>query len=125
MASQTTKTEKTEPTTSEKLQEEAEGSQYLHLLRPVEKVTAPERLRFMARIAPIQESLGNLGDDEGILAMPTEALDQLADFTEYVADRFSVDPAAHEKIVRLDLTEYLDLVLTYMSQLGESLGSSN
>lgn len=132
MASQAKKTSDTDAVkTSEKLQEEAEPTARLDLLTPAGKVSNSNRLRFIARLSPLMDDLEGIADDDaaddehGVLGMPPETMEAMADFTEYVATRFAVSDEATAELESLDFETFLQTVFTYLEQLGESIGSSN
>lgn len=132
MASQAEKTKDTKdtnaPTASEKLQAEAEPTERLDLLTPAGKVTNSNRLRFIARLSPLMEALEGISDDDedhGVLGMPPETMEAMADFSEYVATNFAASDEASAELESLDFEVFLQTVFTYLEQLGELIGSSN
>lgn len=126
MASQTKDTKA--PTTSEKLQEEAEPTARLDLLTPAGKVTNSNRLRFIARLSPLMEALEDVADeddDNSVLGMPPESMEAMADFTEFVSTNFAASDDASAELESLNFEVFLKTVFSYLEQLGELIGSSN
>lgn len=114
-------------TASDVLKDEAEErptSPHLSLLRPVAKVRNSDRLRFMGqmnKLSPVLDKMTETSADQ----LDSDAIEALADFTDYVSRVFAVDAEADETVQTLPFEEFMELIFAYLDALGESMGSSN
>jgi hypothetical protein len=115
------------PALADELQAEAlnEPSPHLALLKPAGSIRNSDRLRFMARARNLESTFKDLDGDVDLASIPAESLDSIADFTEWVTDRFAVSGEASAQLEQIPLGEYIELVFEYLGDLGESMGSSN
>jgi|GEM_PF-3231384 len=103
--------------------EDVPGSE---LLKPFSKIKGSDQARMMARMLKL---LGaeSIEDVKGDVDASNFDLDEVADFIDWVEERYALDPEKFAEFTagRGGMTRALNLVLAYSGEMGEDDGSEN